>query len=66
MIKNYNNALFLLYFHLLIPWKGDRAVEGTGLENRQAKASWVRIPPLPPARIRRGTQEAEGVGLLNR
>ena len=23
-------------------------VEGSGLENRRAKASWVRIPPSPP------------------
>jgi hypothetical protein len=31
---------------------------------------WVRIPPSPPicytSHARRGTQEAEGVGLLNR
>ena len=23
-------------------------VDGSGLENRRAKASWVRIPPSPP------------------
>ena len=30
--------------------KGGRAVDGTGLENRQGSqgSSWVRIPPLPP------------------
>src|ERR1700681_507720 len=30
--------------------KGGRAVEGSGLENRQGvhAPSWVRIPPLPP------------------
>jgi integrase len=34
----------------LLSWKGGRAVEGTGLENRQGvhAPSWVRIPPLPP------------------
>ena len=26
---------------------GGRAVEGTGLENRQSNDSWVRIPPPP-------------------
>ena len=30
-------------------WMGGRAVEGTGLENRQgSRPSWVRIPPHPP------------------
>ena len=28
--------------------RGGRVVEGSGLENRRAKASWVRIPPSPP------------------
>ncbi len=28
--------------------RGGRVVEGTGLENRQANASWVQIPPSPP------------------
>jgi hypothetical protein len=28
--------------------RGGRVVDGSGLENRQAQASWVRIPPSPP------------------
>ena len=30
------------------PWRGGRVVDGTGLENRHTKVSWVRIPPSPP------------------
>ncbi len=32
--------------------RGGRVVEGDGLENRWAKASWVRIPPSPPSMSR--------------
>ena len=56
--------------------RGGRAVEGTGLENRRAQASWVRIPPPPskaavevvrwtPEGERRGGREAEGARLLS-
>jgi hypothetical protein len=32
--------------------RGGRVVDGGGLENRWAKASWVRIPPSPPVTSR--------------
>lgn len=32
-------------------WRGGRVVDGGGLENRRAKAPWVRILPPPPNRI---------------
>lgn len=39
-------------------------VEGGGLENRCAKAPWVRIL-LPPPRVWRGDREADGARLLS-
>lgn len=52
-------------------WKGVRVVEGNGLENRRAGNGTEGSNPSPSARIcslitiRRGTQVAEGDGLLN-
>ena len=52
-------------------WRGDRAVEGNGLENRRAGNGTVGSNPTLSAIygtiyfIRRGTQEAEGGSLLN-
>ena len=33
---------------ILESWRGGRVAEGGGLENRRAKAPWVRILPPPP------------------
>lgn len=45
-------------------WRNGRVVEGGGLENRCAKAPWVRIL-LPPPRVWRGDREADGARLLS-
>ena len=56
-------------------WRDVRVVEGNGLENRRAGNGTVGSNPTLSARfaiicmsaqIRRGTQVAEGDGLLNR